>query len=102
MNPFANRAIPLSGPASDIIAVTPSDVTGLEDVAIALYVETGGTLSLETGIPYESIRTLVQRGHQIGTSVGDFGGYQAILRDPKTGVYYGASESRKDGMAAGY
>ncbi len=48
MNPFANRAIPLSGPASDIIAVTPSDVTDLEDVAIALYVETGGTLSLET------------------------------------------------------
>lgn len=28
--------------------------------------------------------------------------YQAILRDPGTGVYYGASESRKDGQAAGY
>ena len=48
MNPFANRAIPLSGPASDIVSVTPSDVTDLEDVAIALYVETGGVLSLET------------------------------------------------------
>ena len=62
----------------------------------------GGELSLETGTSYESIRTLVQRGHKIGTSVGDFGGYQAILRDPKTGVLFGASESRKDGMAAGY
>ncbi|MES2684162.1 MAG: gamma-glutamyltransferase [Pseudomonadota bacterium] len=62
----------------------------------------GGELSLETGIPYESIRTLVQHGHRVGTSVGDYGGYQAILRDPKTGVLYGASESRKDGMAAGY
>ena len=62
----------------------------------------GGELSLETGIPYASIRTLVQRGHRVGTSVGDYGGYQAILRDPKTGVLYGASESRKDGMAAGY
>ncbi|NKB28862.1 MAG: hypothetical protein GKR99_15455 [Rhodobacteraceae bacterium] len=48
MNPFANRAIPLSGPASDIIAVTPSDVTNLDDVAVALYIETGGALSLET------------------------------------------------------
>ena len=48
MNPFANRAIPLAGPASDIVAVTPSDVTDFEDVAIALYVEPGGALSLET------------------------------------------------------
>ena len=62
----------------------------------------GGELSLETGFPYESLRTLVQRGHRVGTNVGDFGGYQAILRDPKTGVLHGASESRKDGMAAGY
>jgi gamma-glutamyltranspeptidase / glutathione hydrolase len=36
------------------------------------------------------------------SSDGDFGGYQAILRDPVTGVYYGASESRKDGQAQGY
>ena len=33
---------------------------------------------------------------------GPYGGYQAIMRDPETGVYYGASESRKDGQAAGY
>jgi gamma-glutamyltranspeptidase/glutathione hydrolase len=31
-----------------------------------------------------------------------FGGYQAVRRDPKTGVLLGASESRKDGFAAGY
>ena len=31
-----------------------------------------------------------------------YGGYQAIMRDNDTGVYYGASESRKDGQAAGY
>ena len=30
-----------------------------------------------------------------------FGGYQAIQRDLRTGVYLGASESRKDGHAAG-
>jgi gamma-glutamyltranspeptidase/glutathione hydrolase len=34
--------------------------------------------------------------------LGGYGGYQAIMRDPKTGVYYGASESRKDGCAIGY
>lgn len=62
----------------------------------------GGVLSLETGLAYESIRALVLRGHTLGTAVGDYGGYQAILRDPVTGAYFGASESRKDGMAAGY
>jgi len=32
---------------------------------------------------------------------GDFGGYQAIMRNAE-GVYFGASESRKDGAAQGY
>ena len=62
----------------------------------------GGSLSLETGFPYESVRALMGKGHQMGWEFGGYGGYQAILRDPKTGVYFGASESRKDGMAAGY
>ncbi len=47
-NPFANRTPSLSGPATDIIAVTPDDVTDLTETAIALYVETGGTISLVT------------------------------------------------------
>lgn len=62
----------------------------------------GGVLNLETGFAYETVRSLAQRGHHISTAVGDYGGYQAILRDPETGAYFGASESRKDGMAAGY
>ncbi len=62
----------------------------------------GGELSLETGFDYEVIRTLVGRGHKTVWKVGPYGGYQAILRDPETGVYYGASESRKDGQAAGW
>lgn len=31
-----------------------------------------------------------------------FGGYQAILKDPDTGVYAGATEMRKDGAAILY
>jgi gamma-glutamyltranspeptidase/glutathione hydrolase len=34
--------------------------------------------------------------------VANYGGYQAIWRDPKTGVYSGATERRKDGCALGY
>ena len=62
----------------------------------------GGRVSLETGIDYETIRELVKLGHDVGWNVGSFGGYQAIRIDPDTGVYYGASESRKDGQAAGF
>jgi len=62
----------------------------------------GGVVNLESGIPYEAIRELVKKGHHVTYSVGGYGGYQAILRDDKQGVYFGASESRKDGQAAGY
>jgi gamma-glutamyltranspeptidase/glutathione hydrolase len=62
----------------------------------------GGQVSLETGFDYEVIRELSTRGHRIGYNVGSYGGYQAIMYDARNDVYYGASESRKDGMAAGY
>lgn len=60
----------------------------------------GGVLNLESGFSYEVIRDLEQMGHDIRTTNGAYGGYQAIML--KDGVYYGASESRKDGMAAGF
>jgi len=62
----------------------------------------GGEVNLESGFSYETIRELMRKGHRIVFADGPYGGYQAILRDPATGVYYGASESRKDGQAAGY
>ena len=62
----------------------------------------GGSLSLESGIEAEVLRNLVQIGHRIEERPGGFGGYQAIRFDPENKVYYGASESRKDGHAAGY
>lgn len=48
MNPFSNRQIPLSGPAADAIPVTPSDTVDLAHVAIGIYIETGGTISVVT------------------------------------------------------
>lgn len=62
----------------------------------------GGVVSLENGFDYEVIRSLVRRGHKIGYNVGSYGGYQGIRYDAENDVYYGASESRKDGQAAGY
>jgi len=62
----------------------------------------GGVVYLESGIPYETIRQLLGKGHQVQFTNGIYGGYQAIKWDDKNKVYFGASESRKDGQAAGY
>jgi gamma-glutamyltranspeptidase/glutathione hydrolase len=62
----------------------------------------GGVVNLETGFKSEVIRDLVNRGHRIEYAPGPYGGYQAIMKHPEYGVYIGASESRKDGQAAGY
>ena len=61
-----------------------------------------GEVHVESGIPYETVRGLMVRGHKVGFARGIYGGYQAIYRDPETGFYHGASESRKDGQAVGY
>ncbi len=61
----------------------------------------GGILNLETGFSYSTIRALMRKGHKIQFANGPYGGYQAIMR-AENGVYWGASESRKDGHAAGY
>ena len=62
----------------------------------------GGVVHLETAFSAETRAGLEQRGHTLGESDGGFGGYQAIMFDKEQGVYYGASEVRKDGQAAGY
>jgi gamma-glutamyltranspeptidase / glutathione hydrolase len=62
----------------------------------------GGVINLESGFPYETIRSLIEKGHRVEWAIGPYGGYQAIMWDPVNEVYYGASESRKDGQAAGY
>jgi gamma-glutamyltranspeptidase / glutathione hydrolase len=64
----------------------------------------GGTVHLEPGFDPVAIEGLRRRGHRIEPmgSRAAFGGYQAIRRDLEDAVYSGASESRKDGHAAGY
>jgi len=62
----------------------------------------GGILNLETGFAWDEIQKLLRKGHNIQYNLGGYGGYQAIMWDEKNKVYYGASESRKDGQAAGY
>ena len=60
----------------------------------------GGYISLESGFSDQTRQELLKKGHNLKYDKGGFGGYQAIML--KDGVYYGASESRKDGHASGY
>jgi gamma-glutamyltranspeptidase/glutathione hydrolase len=62
----------------------------------------GGIVYLESGFDYKTVRELLGKGHAIQYTNGIYGGYQAIMWDDKNKVYFGASESRKDGQAAGY
>lgn len=61
-----------------------------------------GRVHLESGVPEEVRAELERRGHVIARSDGGFGGYQAVRRDPVTGVLSAASEMRTDGAAMGY
>lgn len=63
----------------------------------------GGTINVESAIPEDVIRGLLERGHQVAReNGGGYGGYQAILIDWQRGTLHGGTEPRKDGMALGY
>ena len=62
----------------------------------------GGEVLIENGFPSKSVAALKKMGHKLRVQGGSHGGYQAIMWDAKNKVYFGASESRKDGQAAGY
>jgi len=59
-------------------------------------------VALESQVPFETARDLAARGHQIRFLFGVFGRCQAIGYDAQNDIYYGASDSRADGCAAGY
>lgn len=60
-DPFKTRTASLNGPATDIRPVTPSDTTDFPAVAVALYVEGAGRLSIVT-----------RQGEARSLAVGDF------------------------------
>jgi gamma-glutamyltranspeptidase/glutathione hydrolase len=78
--------------------------TGIGITESGVKVDAAGFVDLESGIPYETARELKKRRHDVRVDVGGYGGYQAIKVELHDGqrVYVGASESRKDGQAAGY
>lgn len=63
-----------------------------------------GVLRLESGVPEETHRRLLERGWTIGVSDGGFGRYQCIehRRAGAARVYAAASEMRADGIALAY
>ena len=65
-----------------------------------------GVAHYEASFAAATIAELIRRGHVMAPIrdpfTGFVGGYQGILRDPASGAYWGASESRLDGCALGY
>ena len=84
-----------AGDASRVIHLDSSQPTGER-------MENGGRVTLEGGFDPKVLKALQAMGHQLVDRPGVFGGYQAVGRHPESGCWVGASESRKDGMAAGY
>ena len=78
--------------------------TGATESGARVNDNTTGFVDLESAIPYSTARALRLKGHDIRFDVGGYGGYQAIQVQSHDAqrVYAGASESRKDGQAAGY
>ena len=84
-----------AGDAPRVVHVGSSQPTGY-------VMKDGGEVAIESGVSAEVVAELEKRGHVISKKRGLFGGYQAVMRDLKHGTWVGASESRKDGHAAGY
>ena len=68
----------------------------------------GRSVMMEDALGASVIDALVARGHQRAMPPAGYthralmGGGQAIVIDPATGALFGASDSRKDGLALGY
>lgn len=59
-------------------------------------------LALESAIGADVRKLLEAKGHRLTIAPGMFGGYQAIMIDPKSGALFSGSDPRKDGCAIGW
>ena len=84
-----------AGDASRIVHAGSATPTGLAAKGV-------GTVNVEPGVSDEVIAQLQAKGHDVKRGRGGVGGYQGIMIDWENGVLHGATESRKDGVAAGY
>jgi len=78
------------------------NVQAAGDVARFHHSQAANTVSFESGVEPTVTRELTAMGHRIVSERGRYGGYQAIMRDPASGVYLAGSDPRKDGLAIGY
>ncbi|MGE3597508.1 MAG: gamma-glutamyltransferase [Dehalococcoidia bacterium] len=67
----------------------------------------GRRVALEAPLEASVGAALARRGHDVADEAAavpysNFGGAQAIVIDPATGAYWGASDPRKDGCAIGF
>ena len=58
-----------------------------------------GTLSLEPTVSGSVADDLIARGHRVTWADEPLGGFQAVQVDSNSGIMYGASDHRKDGIA---
>jgi gamma-glutamyltranspeptidase/glutathione hydrolase len=65
-----------------------------------------GTILIEEGYPVKTMARLAEMGHRVqpvsGRARGVFGSGQIIRRDAGTGVLFGGSDPRKDGLVAAF
>jgi len=68
--------------------------------------ETNGAILVEEGYSFKTLARLSELGHTIkpisGRMRGVFGSGQIIVRDRESGVLFGGSDPRKDGLVATY
>jgi gamma-glutamyltranspeptidase / glutathione hydrolase len=78
------------------------NVQAAGDAARFHHSQAANTVAFESGVRPTVIDQLTGMGHRVVSEVGTYGGYQAIMRDPVSGVYVAGSDPRKDGLAIGY
>jgi gamma-glutamyltranspeptidase/glutathione hydrolase len=59
-------------------------------------------LFAEPGLPEDVVEGLEARGHQVEVGARNWSAAEAIVIDPNTGVHFGGSDPRTDGLAKGY